>query len=260
MSLRHFGWLIGSLISVNASAMDAAQYQERLNRLDANRKQTDAILERLGARVGGFERPNPSGGESTAIVKNQPLFVTHDRLRSTQIPAGRVLYGTILNRLVVGPDGSPVLIQLDSVQSGLSGARLMGTARQAGTEGRVSLELQRILMPTGRSISLQGVGLDDLGAYGIAAEVVSGKAIAVGGSMAASFITGLATGQQSQSLNGFGFSQVQPTGRNAILQGVAQTAADQSKRLIEEATQERPILLVSAGTPVAVLIEEEVRF
>lgn len=250
-----------ALISTPGWAMDSAQYQDRINRLDASRKQTEALLERLSSKVGGFDRATATVPSSTATDRPlRPLFVAHDRLRTILIPSGKILYGTILNRLVVGPDGSPVLIKLDSGQNGLSGARLKGMARQSGTEGRVSLELDRLLLATGKAVALQGLGLDESGAFGLSAEVVSGKALAVGGSMAASFITGLATGQQSQSSNAFGFSQVQPSGRNAILQGVAQTAADQSKRLIEDATQEKPVLLVSAGTPVAVLIDEEVRF
>jgi hypothetical protein len=103
------------------------------------------------------------------------------------------------------------------------------------------------------------VALDTEGAFGLTAQVLNGKALAVAGAMASSFIAGLASGQQSQTTGPFGFSQTQPTGRNAILQGVAQTAADQSKRFIEETTSEKPVLVVEALTPVTVFVQEEVR-
>ena len=108
-------------------------------------------------------------------------------------------------------------------------------------------------------IPVKAVALDDTGAFGLQAQVFSGKAIAVAGAMASGFISGFAASQQGQTQTPFGFSQVQPTVRNSLLQGVAQTAADQSKRLIEDATKESPVLVVDAGTPVTGLTQEEVR-
>jgi hypothetical protein len=80
------------------------------------------------------------------------------------------------------------------------------------------------------------------------------------GAMASSFISGVAASQQTVAPTAFGFQEAPPTGRNAIFQGVAQTAADQSKRIIEESTQEKPILLCTEGTPVTVYLDQEVRF
>ena len=128
------------------------------------------------------------------------------------------------------------------------------------TIGGEPLEFQRLISRTGKAIPVQAVGLDQEGAFGLSAQVFSQKAWSVAGAMTSSFIAGLAASQQSQSANAFGFSQPQITGRNSLLQGVAQTAADQSKRLIDEATAEKPVLVVEAGTPVTILIQEEVRF
>lgn len=72
--------------------------------------------------------------------------------------------------------------------------------------------------------------------------------------------SGLAAGQQSQVVGPMGFSQVEPTGRNGVLQGVAQTAAEQSKRLIDDATAEKPVLVVKSGAAVTVWVQEEVRW
>ena len=54
--------------------------------------------------------------------------------------------------------------------------------------------------------------------------------------------------------------QTQPGNRNGVLQGVAQTAADQSKRLIDDATKEKPILVVEPETKISLYLDEEVRF
>jgi type IV secretory pathway VirB10-like protein len=121
------------------------------------------------------------------------------------------------------------------------------------------IDIQKLLLPS-RAIELQATALDTDGAQGLVAEVFSSKAWSIAGAMAGSFISGLASAQQTQSIGALGFTQAQPTGRNALLQGVAQTAADQSKRLVEEATAEKPVLVVERGTAVSVLIQGEVRF
>ncbi len=82
----------------------------------------------------------------------------------------------------------------------------------------------------------------------------------IAGSIAGSFISGYAASQQTQQTTAFGFSQPQTGARNGVLQGVAQTAADQSKRLIEDATKEKPILVVEPDTKVSLYLDEEIKF
>ncbi|MGE4108221.1 MAG: TrbI/VirB10 family protein [Bacteriovoracia bacterium] len=257
--MKFWSLLVCIEISLNtpAMAMSDFQYQHALRKLDNSQRSTDAILRELGA-----SQAETSPGEAGQSPKHKlsPLFRVHLSELPVRLQVGKLLYGTILNRLVIGADGSPVIIILKDDQSFASDLRLIGLAKQAGTQGRVSIEIQKIVFQTGKAFPLQGVALDADGAFGLAAQVVSGKALALAGSMAASFISGIAAGSQTTTASPFGFSQTQPTGRNAVLQGVAQTAADQSKRMIEEATQEKPILIVEAGTNVSVMVQEEVRF
>lgn len=244
------------IIPVQAWAMTEPEFQSRAVLLKKAQTKTDALLKSLGVSSESEAAPKSSGRDQ----ESGSLFRVHGDLSRLQLPVGKLLYGRILNRLVVGADGSPVLIVLDSGQKELSGLRLMGIARQAGTAGRMALEVSRLLLRTGRSLNVQAVGLDPAGSYGLEAQVFSSKALAVAGAMTSSFISGYAASQQTQVANPFGFSTAQPTSRNALLQGVAQTAADQSKRLIDEATAEKPVLVVEAETPVVVLVQEEVRF
>jgi len=249
--------VIASFFALAEANADPA-FQQKVDQLRKNQAGIDQLIRNMGRSSGFSSEPNAvpqSPSEPPAS-----LFRVHDSLGSVRIPAGRLLFGRTVNRLVVGVEGSPVLIDLDEGQGALSGIRVTGLARQSGTEGRVTVEIQRVLLRSGKAISIQGAGLDPEGAYGLSAQVMSSKALAVAGAMASSFISGLAAAQQTQTTSPFGFSQVQPTGRNAILQGVAQTAADQSKRLIEDATKEKPVLIVEALSPVTVMIQEEVRW
>ena len=244
-------------VPIFALAMDEAEFSAARLRLNENQKKTDVLLKRAGVTTGFFtDSPNSDSQEK----KLQPLFRLHNDLKRSRLAVGQLLFGTVVNRLVVGAEGSPVLVQLDDEQGALSSMRLLGVARQSGTPGRLSIEFQSLLTKSGKAIKLQAAGLDSEGSFGLIAQVFSQKAWAVAGAMASSFVSGLAASQQTQASNAFGFSQTEVTGHNAILQGVAQTAADQSKRLIEEATSEKPILLVEEHSTVTILIQEEVRF
>lgn len=254
-------FMIAGACPRNGTAMSDAEFQLRSQELGLQQKKADALMKRLGVTSGlgqpriGITSPNPDDSESVS----KPLFRNHSELSERLIPAGKLLYGRTLNRLIVGPEGSPVIVTLDREQGSLSQLRVLGTAKQSSAEGRVTLELNRLALKNGKIIPILGVGLDQSGAYGIESEIFSGKAIAVGGAMASSFISGFAASQQSQNVNGLGFSTTQPNGRNALLQGVAQTAADQAKRLIEDSSKEKPILLIDSSTQIAILIQEEVR-
>ena len=251
-------WIILTLlIPLTARAMDEAEFGAARTRLEENQKKTDALLKRAGVTTGFFtEAPTGDGQEK----KLQPLFRLHSDLKMSRLKVGQLLFGTIINRLIVGAEGSPVLVELDEGQGGLSSVRLLGVAKQSGTDGRLAMDFQSLLTKTGQAIKVKATGLDSEGSYGLVAQVFSQKAWAVTGALASSFISGVAASQQTQSTNAFGFSQTAVTGRNAVLQSVAQTAGDQSKRLIDDATSEKPIMLVEEKTSVTILIQEEVRF
>ena len=251
------GFMVTPLLEAHAVE---SSYGRDVNRLRANEAQISNQIRTLRSRY-GFAQEQPDGrAESESSESKKPkLLVIHDELKGGRLATGKLLFGKTVSRLVVSGEGAPALIELEDRQGSVSGLRVLGTARASATVGRLSIEFQKLLLSSG-AIPLQATALDAQGAQGLVAEVFSSKAWAIAGAMAGSFISGLASAQQTQSLSSFGFSQTQPTGRNALLQGVAQTTADQSKRLLEEATAEKPVLVVEPGTDVTVLIQEEVRF
>ncbi len=223
----------------------------------AQQRALDQALAGLGVQpvgVAGFQAPG--AGERG----EKRLFQVHSEMKQLQAPAGRFLFGRLVHKLVVPSDGAPAIVELGSSQGALSGVRLMGMAKHSSTGDRVAVEFNRILFKGGSTGQIHAVALDESGALGVPAYVLSQKALSVMGAMASSFVSGVAASQQSLVPNAFGFQTAQPTGRNAILQGLSQTAADQSKRLIEEATSEKPVLILEPGTEVSVLVQEEVRF
>ncbi len=235
-----------------------ASLQASLNRLKLRQAGVNQAMGNLGVPLPGLAPPRSS---ATADREEQvPLFRVHGGMDNLKLPQGRFLFGRVVNRLVVGAEGSPTVVEILPGQGGLSGMRLLGLAHQGAGQSRMNLDFKQLLFRGGKSIPVQATALDESGAYGLPAQVVSQKALSVMGALASSFVSGLAASQQSQLVNAFGFQQSQATGKNALLQGVAQTAADQSKRLIDEATTEKPILIVEPETAVTILIQEEVRW
>lgn len=239
-------------LCVQAHAGDYAFQVKRINGL------SERIQRKLEAIGMAPEPSNDSQGsaEDSGLAHLYRVHSTKSELRLSQ---GRFLFATTINRLIVGPEGSPLLVELSEGQGSFSGNRVMGVARQSASAGRLTVEFTTLLFRTGEGLPIQATALDEAGAFGLPAQVFSQRALSIAGAMVSSFVSGLASSQQSLTANAFGFQQVQPTGRNAILRGVAQTAADQSKRLIDEATAEKPVSIIESGTPVTILIEKEVR-
>jgi len=189
-----------------------------------------------------------------------PILRIHNTSSRLQASTGKLLFGKTFNRLVVGSEKSPVIIELKGDQQSFSQLRAIGTATQGSTPGRITIEIQKIIFKGGAAKPVNGIALDKDGALGVEAQVISQKALTISGAMASSFISGIAASEQTTTSNPFGFESTQRSPRNALLGGLAQTAADQSKRLIEDATSEKPVLIVESNTEVTIMLQEEMRF
>lgn len=230
-------------------------YQADLHRINQNGDQIDAQM-----RTMGFFLNRKDAAKDNAEQPRRKLIQVHADNSALRAEAGRRLSAVTSNRLVVGPEGSPAIVVVEGNQGLFTGLKILGTAKQGSSEGRLLIDLDRLVFRTGKVQQIKGMVLDENGGYGLKAQVLSGKALMVAGSLASSFISGYAASQQSHTQSPFGFSQPQTGARNGVLQGVAQTAADQSKRLIEDATKEKPVLVVEPDTKVSVYLDEEVRF
>mgnify|MGYP002363743348 CR=1 FL=1 len=245
------------MISLSILSVFAAQdFVAETRRLQETSNLIDSKMRSMGFFIGSKEA-SPASDEKPVQRKIITVYSDGSALRAH---TGRLLNAQTTNRLVVGPEGSPTIITIDNDQGLFSGLKVLGLAKQASTEGRLYIDFERLVFRSGKVQPIKGTALDESGAYGLKAQVLSSKALMVAGSIAGSFISGYAASQQTVSQNAFGFSQTQPGNRNGVLQGVAQTAADQSKRLIEDATKEKPILVVEPETKVSLYLDEEVRF
>ena len=241
-----------------ASSVHAKDFETVRARIQAREAVIKQKLIGLGASP---EFSNGNEFEEENKKPRGPLFRLHGSINTTQVAAGSLVFGKLVNRLVVGGETTPVIIQLDSKnRSGaIGGLRMIGKARQGSTEGRINIDFDRLVLLAGNTVEVDASGLDETGALGLEAQVYSSRALMAAGALASSFVSGYAASQQTQSVNDFGFSQTNRTGRNSLLQGVAQTAADQAKRFIDRETEEKPILVLDAAAEVAVFLNKELR-
>ncbi len=249
--------LLGFLIYFDLKSALSSEFENGLNRLKQQQKTLSDKLKKFGIEPG--QKKSRDQSDDSDLKDKPQLFKVHSDFKTQTIFPGKLLFGKTYTRLIVGSEGSPLLIILDEDQGAFSGLKILGSGRASATQGRLILEFNRLILNTGKTIPVSATALDASGGYGLSAQVFSGKALALAGSMASGFISGMALGSQTQNANAFGFNQVEHNSRNAILQGLASSASDQSKRLIEEATQEKPILVVEEGTELGVLFQEELR-
>jgi hypothetical protein len=249
--------LFGTIFPLLGAPVPASEnYSESAKNINQGISRTDAAMELLGLRPRSHLRsPAASPDESSSA----PILQIVDATNRLVAPAGKILWGKSLGRIILSSDAHPLKLVLDPEQGLFSGLIVLGIAKASSTSGRVQMDLDRLVLRTGRTESIQGLGLDEQGALGVEAHVLSGKLSATGGALATGFISGLAAGSQSQVTGAFGYSQTEITPRNAILQGLSQAASDQSKRLIEDATRERPILILEPGAHVGIYLQQEVR-
>lgn len=236
----------------------ADDYAERVKSLKKSQAEMDRKMASYPG-MSGFHQGESSGVFPTE-KKVKPLFQVHNSASRLMGANGNLFFGTTVNRLVVSGEASPVLIQLKEGQGAFSGLRLIANSTQSSTPGRLNIEVQRVQFRSGKTLPIQAMILDRDGARGVEAQVISQKALAIAGALATSFISGIAAADQTVSSNAFGFETTQRSPRNSLLNGLAQTAADQSKNFINDATTEKPVLILEVGTAVTVFLQEEVRF
>jgi len=236
----------------------ADDFQSKVETLKKSQASLDQLMMPFRAST-GVAGSNSSDHEQNDDRKS-PILQFHNPTTQLQAQTGKLLFGKLVNRLVVGGERNPAIIEIKSGQGLFSGIRAIGYATQSSTPGRLSIEVQKVVFKSGLAKPINGVALDQDGALGVEAQVISQKALSVAGAIASSFVSGLAASQQSVTSNAFGFESTQRSPRNAILGGLAQTAADQSKRLIDEATSEKPVLILEPNTEITIMIQDEVRF
>lgn len=146
----------------------------------------------------------------------------------------------------------------DSVTGGRllipQGARLIGTYDSANAYGdqRLLLVWNRLIMPNGWSINLQGMeGADPTGAAGLRDRTDFHLGRLAGAVVLSSIISVVANNAEDNQRTG-SFAQ-------SVGDAAAQEAARTGGRIVDRELSVRPTLRVRAGAPVRVLVTRDIR-
>lgn len=198
-------------------------------------------------------RTNVNRNRQTAIKLGGPQLVSRPRLG--KIPPGSMLKATLLTGGSNGPVRAEVTEGLIVNGETLieEGTILLGSG-QSG-EDRLSIRFSQMLFKDGAFDSIDAQACDDTDKIaGIKGSKVGGQALKLGMGIGLNFAGGATTALQDPQGQG-GVEIRRPTLKNALLNGAATAALDQSREVMSDTRNKAPVIEVPAGTSIYVLFQ-----
>jgi len=133
------------------------------------------------------------------------------------------------------------------------GAVLLGTG--ASTEERLFIHFDQIVTREGTILSARAEALDPSDKIaGLKGSKIGGHAMKLAGGIGLGFVGGLTEGLQDSDVQG-GVAVRSPSLKNAMLNGAATAALDQSRDMMQGLKDKQPIIEVKEGSKVLVIFE-----
>lgn len=198
------------------------------------------------------EKATKTGGRSGKAVKYTPPQLV-GRPRNVLIPPGAMAEA----RLVSGASNGLIRAELTETlsQSGESlleeGTVLVGQG--SSNEDRLMVAFSQAVFRDGTVANIQGQACDRSDKIvGLKGSKIGNKAINIAGSIGLGFVGGFSEGlQDTQGQQGVA---VRPSSlKNALLNATATSALEQSKNLMSDLKEQRPVIEVPAGEPICVI-------
>jgi fluoride ion exporter CrcB/FEX len=195
-------------------------------------------------------RPTNSGGRAVKLAG--PQLVARPR-NLAAIPPGSLLKATLVsgasNGLAKAQLEEPLVVNGDILIE--NGAILVGQGSSA--DERLMVTFSQVVFRDGSFGNIQAQACDASDQIvGLKGSKVGNKAINIAGSVGLGFVGGLAEGfQDTQGQQGATVRP--PSRRNALLNATATTALEQSRNLMSDLKERKPVIEVPAGTGICVL-------
>jgi type IV secretion system protein VirB10 len=145
------------------------------------------------------------------------------------------------------------------------GARLIGEYKSAAKFGqsRIAVLWSRLIMPDGREINLDLLGLDPAGSAGVSGRVDNHWTEVFGAAALGTLINiGVAATEQQPSLGvgGIGVITNEDPSEAAVRQGVERTASAVTSRVVDRSLAIPPTIRVQAGARISVIVTRRSSF
>ncbi|MEQ1664559.1 MAG: TrbI/VirB10 family protein [Bdellovibrionales bacterium] len=139
-----------------------------------------------------------------------------------------------------------------------AGSKILGRVGPGQDSDRISVNFDQVVFPNGHQMAITGVAMMPDGSPGVVGEFHSGRGYKIAGALGSSFLAGAAAALQTNQVNMLGLEAPKGSTRNAILNGVAQSALEQGRRFGEEAQNQQGYVIVPTGTSFQIYIDREV--
>lgn len=204
------------------------------------------------------DAPVPPPSKSTRRGGGTPIKYSGPQLVARPRDLGKIPPGSMVKAaLASGASNGPVRAELSEplMINGAtvieSGAVLVGQGNS--TEERLIVTFNQVVFRDGTfgSINAQACDASDKIA-GLKGSKIGNKALNIAGSVGLGFVAGMSEGLQETRGEG-GAVVKKPTVKNALLNATSTTALEQSRNLMSELKDRKPIIEVPDGTPICVI-------
>lgn len=197
-------------------------------------------------------RPTKGGGVSKASLRfTAPMLVS--RPRNVTIPPGAMVEA----RLISGASNGLVRAELsESLRQ--SGETLMGegtvlVGQGMSNEDRLTISFSQAVFKDGTVAAVQAQACDRSDQIvGLKGSKIGNKAINIAGAIGLGFVGGFSEGLQD-TRGQQGVAVRPPSLRNALLNATATTALEQSKNLMSDLKDQKPVIEVPAGEEICII-------
>jgi hypothetical protein len=176
------------------------------------------------------------------------------RTSSAELPPGSLFKARLVSGASNGPVRADVIepLVVDGEERVAVGTRIVGMGQS--TEERLFIRLSQLVTADGSIQELQGQALDFSDqTVGLKGTLIGNYALKLAAGAALNFAGGMSEGLQESEVKD-GVAVKRPTMKNALLNGAAMAALDQSKETMSSLKSETPIIEVPAGTEFYVLV------
>jgi hypothetical protein len=229
-----------------SSAAHAESYAKGVEAVQSLQARAASLLSRAGLG-------NDSGSAEPAEKHVYSILTIHGNPTLALIPAGGLAFGETHLRLLVGEEGSPAQIIFSESNKFhfLAGLKALGTATQ--NRGRIFVELNRLVLRSGKVIPIEGTLLDTNGSLGLKGTNENSRIFEIAGGIATGLLAAPAEKNSAFGLSSDAF-------RKSTSERIKDSLLEESRSYLREQFREKPVLRLDEETPVTVLFKEEVRF
>ncbi len=256
-SKKMFWWLAGTVVFVATSQIVLDTNVDVPSRGSISSPDTvlennfENIPEATISEINGFVGRRSNGGVAVRLAGLQVI----SRPRNlAQIPPGSFMEAKLMSGASNGLVRAEVTRAL-SVNGDIvipQGAFLVGSG--SSSEDRLFVRFSQVVFKDGTFGNLNAEACDQSDKIvGLKGSKVGNKALQLTGSLGLGFLGGFSTAlQDTKGQQGAVVSE--PSLKNALLNGTATTALEESKNMMQDLKNRQPIIEVPQGTPICVMV------